>query len=107
MSAERQKIRQHEGAKYLRRIHAADGSGLCAEVDVYEVLLAFQVTCPATSHAIKKLLAAGDRGKGDRLADLKGAMAALNRAIDVEERKTALRDARPAAPVGPQCERQV
>lgn len=86
----RQSVKEHEGSKYLRHIFGAlgdksyqgDGSML---VDVYEVLIAFKVECPATAHAVKKLLCAGLREKGDRLADLKGAMAALNRAIDIEE----------------------
>lgn len=89
----RQTIKEHEGKKYLRPIYGAlkegawqaDGSLL---VDVYEVLVAYDVQCPATAHAIKKLLCAGLRQKGDRLADLNGAMAALNRAIDMESSRT-------------------
>lgn len=85
----RQNIKQHEGNKYLRRIFKVKGtqSGCedCVLVDVYEVLDAFGIDCPATAHAIKKLLCAGKRGKGDRMSDLNGAMAALNRAIDMEE----------------------
>lgn len=51
-------------------------------VDIYEVLDAYEVTCPRIAHAIKKLLCPGNRGKGDILQDLIGAKAALNRAID-------------------------
>ncbi len=83
----RQNISEHEGKKYLREMRSASKEDdRRIEVDVYEVLKAFNVTCPATQHCIKKLLAAGQREKGDRLADLKGAMAALNRAIDFAER---------------------
>lgn len=89
----RQNIHHHEGKKYLRVIHPASTDVSRKElgmdpilVDVYEVLKAFDVQCPATQHAIKKLLAAGLRAKGIRLQDLEGAMAALNRAIDLEER---------------------
>lgn len=79
-------ITQHEGKKYLRRITAAtDGTSI--DVDVYAVLVAFGVTCPARQHAIKKLLAAGERGKGDAVADLRGAAAAVNRAIELAASK--------------------
>ena len=53
--------------------------------DIYTILLAYGVTCPATAHAIKKLLCAGKRGGGkNRLQDLTEAQAALTRAIDLE-----------------------
>lgn len=78
-------ITQHEGKKYLRLIHPANGDGRPIYVDVYSVLVAFGVTCPATAHALKKLLAAGQRGKGDKKADLVGAIAAINRAVDLCE----------------------
>jgi len=85
-------IHNHEGKKYLRNILPADEAGKLNTqtrngimVDVYSVLVAFDVTCPATAHAIKKLLCAGTRGKGDAKADLIGAIAAINRAIDILE----------------------
>jgi hypothetical protein len=68
-------INEHEGKKYLKTI------------DVYCVLVAFGVTCPARQHAIKKLLSAGTRGKGDEMSDLVGALAAVNRAIDLQKNK--------------------
>lgn len=85
-------IQEHEGKKYLRWISGAagpliNGTPISIQVDVYCVLEAFGITCQATGHALKKLLCAGDRGKGDRLADLKGALAAVNRAIELEERR--------------------
>lgn len=86
----RASIYEHEGSKYLRAIlsaHSNPDETRAIEVDVYCVLEAFEVTCPATQHAIKKLLAAGLRAKGDRLEDLVGAMAALNRAIDMEKQR--------------------
>lgn len=85
-------ILSHEGQKYLRTIHDAIDRTKTVKVDVYEVLKAFNVTCPARQHCIKKLLCAGIRGKGSQLEDLNGAEAALCRAIDFqayEERKTA------------------
>ncbi len=83
-------ILQHEGKKYLRTIYSATGiSGTkggmpCLMVDVYDVLKAFNVTCPAQAHAIKKLLCPGERNKGSALDDLKGAEAAILRAIELE-----------------------
>lgn len=76
----------HEGVKYLRTIHSAV-SDKTIEVDIYAVLEAFDVTCPAIQHCIKKLLAAGQRGKGTKEQDLIGAKAALNRAIELEKER--------------------
>lgn len=80
----RETIVQHEGRKYIRTIKPAVGGQSPIEVDVYCVLDSFNVMCPATAHAIKKLLCAGLRSKGTRMDDLQGAMAALNRAMDLE-----------------------
>lgn len=84
-------INKHEGRKYLRTIKGweltdTDQPMKSAEiqVDVYAVLVAFGKTCPAQQHALKKLLATGNRGKGDSIADLEGAVAALHRAIELE-----------------------
>ena len=52
-------------------------------VDVYDTLTAFNVTCPAIAHAIKKLLAPGERGTKDKLTDLKEALASIERAIEI------------------------
>lgn len=72
------------GSKYLRDVPCLiEGKYL----DVYAVLDAFQVTCPARQHAIKKLLCSGIRGKGDTLQDLKEAKDAISRAIQMEESK--------------------
>jgi hypothetical protein len=79
---EQQKITEHEGKKYLRTV--IDPITHCAiQADVYAVLDAFNVTCPGRQQAIKKLLCTGQRGKGDELEDLMGALAALNRAIEL------------------------
>lgn len=78
---ERASIDNHEGKKYLRKIKSAKTKEVI-EVDVYAVLTAFGVDSHAVAHAIKKLLCTGQRGKGDRKADLIGAIAAINRAID-------------------------
>lgn len=67
------------GAKYLRDIKLVDG-----RVDVYAVIVAFGVTCPARQHAIKKLLCAGLRGKGGEAQDLAEARDAVERAIQMQ-----------------------
>jgi hypothetical protein len=72
--------KQHSGSKYLRDIQLIDG-----KVDVYAMLVAFDVRCPARQHAIKKLLCAGLRGKGDELQDLHEAGDAIDRAIQIAE----------------------
>ena len=74
------------GNKYHRVI-----IGLCKNiltVDVYAVLEAFEVTCPARQHALKKLLCSGIRGKGDTLQDLNEARDAITSAIHLEEART-------------------
>lgn len=49
-------------------------------IDVYRVLLAFQVTDPCIQHAVKKLLVAGGRGAGkDITRDIKEAIDSLER----------------------------
>lgn len=58
-------------------------------VDVYDVLSAFGVTCPATQHALKKLLMPGQRGAKNELQDLAEARQAIDRAIELcNERST-------------------
>ena len=57
-------------------------------VDVYDVLKAFNVTCPATAHAIKKLLAPGQRGTKSLVTDLEEAAASINRAIQLNAPKS-------------------
>lgn len=64
-------------SKYSRRI----GREI---VDVYDVLMVFNVTNPATQHAIKKLLMPGNRGHKDKITDLKEAHQSIARAIELE-----------------------
>lgn len=52
-------------------------------VDVYDVLKAFDVQCPATQHAIKKLLKTGKRGHKDAQQDLTEAIESINRAKEL------------------------
>lgn len=83
-------ISEHEGRKYLLRVvrDVLDPSKTVS-IDIYELLRAFDVTCPAISHAVKKLLMPGQRGKGSKRADLVGALAAVNRAVQLEDIRTA------------------
>lgn len=67
--------------KYEREI--IDRQGNSAMIDVYDVIIAYGVTCPATQHAIKKLLCTGDRGHKDTLTDLSEARDAITRAIEL------------------------
>ena len=53
-------------------------------IDVYDVLIAFNVTNPATQHAIKKLLMPGSRGHKNVLTDLEEAYNSIKRAIQIE-----------------------
>lgn len=50
-----------KGDKYLKAI-TDRRTGDCINVDIYDVLVAFNITCPAMQHALKKMLAAGKRG---------------------------------------------
>jgi hypothetical protein len=54
-------------------------------IDVYDVLKAFNVTCPATQHAIKKMLMAGERGHKDKQTDLNEAIQSLQRAKELSQ----------------------
>lgn len=69
------------GSKYLRAVPCAT----LGRVDVYAVLDAFDVRCPAKQHAIKKLLCSGIRGKADTMQDLREARDAIDRAIQMQE----------------------
>ena len=51
--------------------------------DVYSVLAAFEVTCHARGHAIKKLLMPGQRGAKSEVQDLDEALVSVSRAIDM------------------------
>lgn len=83
----------HEGSKYIKRIFSCFVGRGSIEIDVYNVIDAYKITCPAQAHALKKVLCAGERGKGSRLQDLNGAIAALHRAIELENQNDTTRDA--------------
>lgn len=53
-------------------------------VDVYDVLEAFNVTCPALQHGIKKMLMPGMRGDKSTMKDLQEAQQSIVRAIELQ-----------------------
>jgi len=67
--------------RYERTFHLIGGQKFRA--DVYDVLKAFGVTCPARQHAIKKLLMPGQRGAKGEMQDLDEALVSVSRAIDM------------------------
>jgi len=81
------------GRKYFRPIKGGKifltGPDPTQQIDVYAVAETFDVTCPARTHALKKILLAGDRGKNDTIADLDEARDAITRAIELEEQREA------------------
>lgn len=54
------------------------------EIDVYDVLKAFNVVNPAIQHAIKKLLAGGQRGYKDVEQDYNEAIQSIKRGIELD-----------------------
>ena len=70
-------------SKYNRTI--ADKNGNTAVVDVYDVLVAFDVRCPAMQHAIKKMLCSGLRGHKGSTQDKAEAIESIKRSIELEE----------------------
>lgn len=73
--------------KYTRKVWFWDEAGNRhpVPIDVYDVLAAFGVTCPAVQHAVKKLLCAGLRGHKDLGKDLAEAIESVERAIELHE----------------------
>ena len=63
--------------KYLREVPKNN-------IDVYDLLTIFEVTNPAIAHAVKKLLLFGQRGSKDAITDLKEAIQAIERGIELE-----------------------
>ena len=52
-------------------------------IDVYRILELYGVECHAIGHAVKKLLCAGERGFKDKEQDLREAIQAIARAIEM------------------------
>ena len=62
--------------KYSKRVKSTT-------IDVYDVLVAFNVTCPAMQHAIKKCLMSGQRGYKDTKQDKREAIQSIERSIEL------------------------
>lgn len=71
--------------KYNREIIGLDGT--VSIVDCYRVLDAFEVTDPATQHAIKKMLCMGLRGHKDYITDLNDSIESLQKAKELHGQK--------------------
>lgn len=72
--------------KYMRTITCLSEHKK-AEIDIYSIIEAYAVTCPARAHALKKLLMAGQRGSKDAITDLEEAILALHRAIELQKNR--------------------
>lgn len=77
-----QAVEQVATNKYQRTICEA-GTTNSLTVDVYDVLEAFKVTCPALQHLAKKALCVGIRGHKDTEQDLKDIIASAERALQL------------------------
>ena len=66
--------------KYLRRILPG------VWVDVYDVIAAFEVNDGGMQHALKKILACGQRGHKDEAEDRKDILASIKRSNEIFER---------------------
>lgn len=53
-------------------------------IDVYDVLVAFNVTNPALQHLVKKALCAGLRGHKNKEQDMAEIMESAQRAVELE-----------------------
>lgn len=73
-----------KGAKYKVDIRNRE-SGVEIAVDIYDVLEAWDITCPSMAHAIKKLLMAGKRGSKDFNTDCNEAMNSVSESMKLQQ----------------------
>lgn len=69
-----------KGAKYRKTLRDRR-NGDSIEVDVYDVLEAYGVTCPSLAHALKKLLLPGQRGSKGFEKDMREGINSVEQAI--------------------------
>lgn len=83
---ERKTVEHDKKNKYSRKIKTISLGNVdhAIYVDVYDVLTAFEVVNPAMAHAVKKMLAPGQRGAKDTIQDMKEAIQSIERAIELE-----------------------
>lgn len=74
-------------AKDLGNKYKVEIPAFCNQSDVYDVLVAFNVTCPAAAHAIKKLLCAGLRGHKNTKEDKQEAINSIRRSLELDEHR--------------------
>ena len=60
-------------------------NGIKTETDVYRVIKAFDVTCPALQHLIKKALCTGLRGHKDKRQDLLDIIESAQAALKIHD----------------------
>ena len=77
------KVIKHKYLKQIKGKITPDDQSMLY-VDVYDVLKAFDVVCPAMQHAIKKMLCSGQRGVKDSVRDKREAIDSINRSIELE-----------------------
>lgn len=70
-------VEKKEENKYIRECKGV-------KIDVYDVLLAFEVKNPALQHLIKKALCTGIRGHKNKKQDLQDILDSSRRAIELE-----------------------
>lgn len=70
-------IEEKSHNKYKRKVPSMD-------IDVYDILKAFNVTNPALAHLVKKALVCGNRGHKDLKTDLKDIIDSSIRAYELE-----------------------
>jgi hypothetical protein len=71
----------------MSKYHKTIGRDAKGKSDVYDILEAFNVRCPAVQHAVKKLLMPGQRGEKSAIDDLREAKASIERAINMQEHR--------------------
>lgn len=75
----------------IKTIDAYDANGkpvkIDVDVDVYDVIRAYGVVSGPLQHALKKVLAPGQRGHKDTLQDLRDIIASVEREIEMQEGK--------------------
>lgn len=76
-----EKTNKTVGSKYHRTIVDINGDTMPGKVDVYSVCDAWDLVNPALQHALKKILCAGIRNKGDFKQDINEAIESLQQSF--------------------------
>ena len=65
------------------------------EIDVYDVINAYNISCPGSQHALKKILKPGQRGFKNFEEDIKEAIISLERAIEINRENNKIENNKP------------